>query len=197
MKKFIFLCLITFMSLSLYSQEQEVDKTAKFAGKPKNIVDFIIQNQEYPDDAWWNLTEGTVVVEGIVAKDGSFIELKIKNSVEPLLDLEALRIAELMQSWKPAKKSKEAVNSFVLVEIPFFISAQEKEQIEIYKRYGLENKMPLFVLDNKIVKGKDHLYTYNLKSIRVLKGTKAIEKYGQDAKNGVIEITSKMGTPPL
>jgi len=38
---------------------------------------------------------------------------------------------------------------------------------------------------------------YNLKSLKVLKGEKAYEKYGERAKNGVIEITTKRGTPPI
>ncbi|NLA25644.1 MAG: hypothetical protein GX879_11825 [Bacteroidales bacterium] len=81
------------------------------------------------------------------------------------------------------------------IEVPFYISPQIRKQIDIYKKYNLEDKMPLFVLDNKIVNGKVAIYSYNLKSVRVLKGEKAIEKYGQNATNGVVEMTTKLGTP--
>ena len=51
----------------------------------------------------------------------------------------------------------------------------------------------LFVVDGKIMKKENtqKLDPNNIKSITVLKGAKAIKKYGRKGKNGVIEITSK------
>ena len=53
-------------------------------------------------------------------------------------------------------------------------------------------KDPLYVVDGKIITDKGFsLQKKNVKSIDVLKGNKAIEKYGNKGKNGVIEITNK------
>lgn len=52
---------------------------------------------------------------------------------------------------------------------------------------------PLIVVDGNIVKSGsiDDMSTESIESISVLKGEKAIKKYGEKAKNGVIEITTK------
>ena len=54
---------------------------------------------------------------------------------------------------------------------------------------------PLYYIDGKKSKAKDlkKLSPSDIKSMVVLKGDKAIEKYGKKAKNGVIEITTKKG----
>ena len=54
---------------------------------------------------------------------------------------------------------------------------------------------PLYYLDGKKVKAEDvkKLSPDTIESINVLKGDKAIEKYGKKAKDGVIEITTKKG----
>ncbi len=57
--------------------------------------------------------------------------------------------------------------------------------------------MPLFVIDDQIAKATIKIADYNVKSVRVVKGEKAIEKFGPDAKNGVVIITTKRGTPPV
>ena len=56
-----------------------------------------------------------------------------------------------------------------------------------------ENKKPQFIVDGKKVSNKEFekLKPDNIESISVLKGEAAIKKYGEKAKNGVIEITTK------
>lgn len=53
---------------------------------------------------------------------------------------------------------------------------------------------PLYVINGKIKTGKINLDSINpdeIESINVIKGTNALQKYGEAAKNGVIEITTK------
>ncbi len=54
-------------------------------------------------------------------------------------------------------------------------------------------KQPLFILDGKEMKDKsaEDLDPNKIKLMNVLKGEKAIKKYGDKGKNGVIEITTK------
>ncbi|MEC3965131.1 M56 family metallopeptidase [Flagellimonas halotolerans] len=54
---------------------------------------------------------------------------------------------------------------------------------------------PLYYIDGKKAKAKDikKILPSDIKSMTVLKGDKAIDKYGKKAKNGVVEITTKKG----
>ena len=174
-----------------------VDKAASFKGKPAKIERFIESNLIYPNEAWLNCTEGIVQVSFVITKDGTLMNASIENGIDPLLDMEALRVIELMKDWKPAVLNKQNVHSRVSVPVMFSLTTQEKEFVQTLRKYGLTENPPLYVIDDKIANSLVYLPEYNLKSLRVLKGEKAIEKYGEDAKNGVIVITTKRGTPPV
>ncbi|NTU95335.1 MAG: TonB-dependent receptor plug domain-containing protein, partial [Bacteroidales bacterium] len=63
----------------------------------------------------------------------------------------------------------------------------------IIKSKSSKGANPLFVVDGKVMKNFDEtsLDPENIKSMSVLKGDIAIKKYGDKAKNGVVEITLK------
>jgi len=183
-------------AIPLDSIYTNVDKLPAFKGKPGKINKFIVSKINYPKEAWLNCIEGTVQVSFVVTKDGTLMNVSIEEGVDPLLDLEAIRVVELMKEWKPAVKSKEQVHYRMTVSAPFFMSQEEKDFVETLKKHGLDKNQPLYVIDNKIVNTIIFIQSYNLKSMRILKGEKALEKYGEQGKNGVIEITTKRGTPP-
>ncbi len=81
-------------------------------------------------------------------------------------------------------------NSFIIKIDEDKIDASNNKNI-IYR--SKSNKTPLFILDGKEMKdgNMDDMDPNNIKSISVLKGEKAIEKYGDKGKDGVIEITTK------
>lgn len=54
-----------------------------------------------------------------------------------------------------------------------------------------KNPAPLYVLDGVVVNRIDTLSPSSIAEINVLKDQKAIEKYGQKGKQGVIEIIIK------
>ncbi|MBJ2176201.1 hypothetical protein JBL43_18260 [Aureibaculum sp. A20] len=58
---------------------------------------------------------------------------------------------------------------------------------------SFQGKDPLIILDGKEISKKEmkKIASDNIKSMNVLKGKKAIKKYGDKGKNGVIEITLK------
>lgn len=175
----------------------EVDRAPKFKGKPSNVEKFFERHMNYPNEARLEIIEGVVEVSCVVTTDGKLMEPDIEKSVDPLLDSEALRLVRLMQDWKPARKNGELVNARITLPVTFELSSQEKEMMQTLKEQGLTDNMPLFVIDDKIVKEYIVVPHYNVKSVRVLKGEKAIERYGEKAKNGVVIITTKRGTPPV
>jgi hypothetical protein len=73
-----------------------------------------------------------------------------------------------------------------------------KSEIRIKSSGNVQN--PLYVIDGKVIKeGGDinAIKAENIESINILKDKTAIEKYGERAKNGVIEITLKKGVKPV
>ena len=56
-----------------------------------------------------------------------------------------------------------------------------------------EKEQPLYYIDGKKANKEEmaKLSPKNIESVNVIKGKKAIEKYGEKAKNGVIEIFTK------
>jgi TonB family protein len=175
----------------------EVDRAPKFSGKPSNTAKFFEKYMNYPNEARLKMIEGVVEISGIVTDDGKLVELAVEKSVDPLLDSEALRLVALMQDWKAAKRDGQAINTRISLAVSFRLSPDEKELMQTLKENGLTENMPLFVIDDKIVKEYIELPQYNVKSVRVMKGQKAIDRFGSDAKNGVVIITTKRGTPPV
>jgi TonB family protein len=175
----------------------EVDRVPKFKGKPSHPDKFFKKFMVYPDEARLNTIEGVVEVSFIVSSDGKLMEPSIEKSIDPLLDSEALRLVELMEKWKPAKKDGALVNARVNLPVTFELLEEERALMNTLKEHGLNENMPLFVLDGKIVKEYIKIPHYNVKSVRVMKGEKAIERYGQAAGHGVVIVTTKRGTPPV
>jgi hypothetical protein len=92
----------------------------------------------------------------------------------------------------PAQFKKDSIPSGkILHPDPSSITAESKAGIVI--GHHLKND-PIYVIDNKIEDSnylKQQLSPSDIQSIFVLKDRKAIEKYGVNAKDGVIEIYTK------
>lgn len=174
-----------------------VDRAPKFNGQPSRTNKFIEKHLAYPDEAWQQGLEGVVNVSFTITKDGRLVDAVVVSGIDPLLDLEALRVVDLMTDWKPAKKNGETVHSRVSIPVVFSLTRDEKDFISTMQRMGLDEKPPLYVIDNKKVRSRIHLPSYNVESIRVLKGQSAIDLFGEEGKNGVVVITTKRGTPPV
>ena len=59
------------------------------------------------------------------------------------------------------------------------------------KALDKQTNHPLYVLNNDVLKEKLNLDELNIKSVKVLTGANALEKYGDAAKNGVVVVSSK------
>ena len=174
-----------------------VDKQPAFKGKPSDVQKFIKTHLVYPEEAWLQGVEGVVKVSFVVTRDGQVLNSKIEESMGAELDMEALRVIDLMQNWKPGMIKGQPVNTLVSIPVLFKLQTEERDLVNTLKKYGLSENPPMYVIDDKIVNTRIHLPSYNLKSIRVLKGDQAVAKYGENARNGVVIITTKRGTPPV
>jgi TonB family protein len=106
----------------------EVVKTMpEFKGGYDALVQFMVSNIKYPEEAKKKGTTGTVFVSFIVNKFGKITNPKILKSADPLLDAEAIRVVKAMPDWHPGKDDNgEAVNVAFTLPINFSINEKEK-----------------------------------------------------------------------
>lgn len=80
---------------------------------------YIKCNQRYPINSYNNQIEGTVIVSAKVDHAGALHDIKIKQSINPELDKEAIRIVTYMPRWEPAKEEGVSIASIVEIPITF------------------------------------------------------------------------------
>lgn len=92
---------------------------AHFIGGINNMQTYIKCNQRYPINSYNNQIEGTVIVSAKVDHAGALHDIKIKQSINPELDKEAIRIVTYMPRWEPAKEEGVSIASIVEIPITF------------------------------------------------------------------------------
>ena len=97
-----------------------VDITPLFPGGWKKCRKFINKTTKYPYPPSAKIKrEGKVAVKFIVKEDGSIINAQVINSVDPLLDEEAIRVIYTMPRWEPGKRNGYPVNVAMILPITF------------------------------------------------------------------------------
>lgn len=78
----------------------------KFNG---DVNEFLSKNINYPAIAIETYTQGRVVCQFVVNRDGSIVDVEIYRSVDPSLDKEAMRVIKLMPKWQPGIQNGKPV----------------------------------------------------------------------------------------
>ena len=175
-----------------------VDKLPSLEGFKRNYNKYFHKAIVYPRDAFVKGIEGTVYVSFIVTRSGEVKDISISRSSNNVFNAEAVRVIQKTSGrWKPGQVDKQPVNTRMVLPVKFYLDEDEKSWAEILQKFEAEGVRPLYVLDKKIVTGVIKLADYDVRSIRVLKGKKAIDMYGEAGKNGVVEIMTKNGVDPI
>jgi TonB family protein len=175
-----------------------VDKLPSLEGFKRNYKKYFRTAVVYPKEAFMKGIEGTVYVSFVVTTSGEVRDVFISRSSNNLFNAEALRVIQKTSGrWKPGQVDKQPVNTRMVLPVKFYLDEDDKSWSEILQKFEAEGVRPLYVLDKKIVTGVVRLADYDVRSIRVLKGKKAIEMYGEAGKNGVVEIMTKNGVDPI
>lgn len=113
------------------AKEAPADSTAKeevfmvaeqmpeYPGGMKEMLKFLQENVKYPENAMKNNVQGRVIVQFVVEKDGTPTEFKVLRSVDPDLDVEALRVMKAMPKWKPGMQKGQVVRVKFTVPVSF------------------------------------------------------------------------------
>ena len=96
-----------------------VEEMPEFLGGEMALRKFIGDNIKYPVEAKEKGIQGKVFVTFVVNSTGKVEKAKIARGVDPSLDTEALRVVELLPTWKPGRQKGEAVSVSYTVPINF------------------------------------------------------------------------------
>lgn len=107
---------------------QAVEEMPEFPGGMKAMMQFIFSNVKYPAISQENGTQGRVITQFTVGKDGSITDAKVLRSVDPYLDKEALRVISAMPKWKPGKQGGKVVATRFTMPIDFRLPSDEPEE---------------------------------------------------------------------
>lgn len=95
---------------------------AQFPGGKDSLFRFINRNFRYPTQAAAENIQGVVKVKFTINTDGALEDIKVVNSVHPILDNEALRLVKLMPRWQPGIMDGKKVKSFFVLPLTFRVN---------------------------------------------------------------------------
>ncbi len=202
---FIFVVLFSIINNApVYSQASEgveaynvVDKLPQLKGAGNDLSKYIKKQIDYTEAYKLRGVEGDIWVSFIVTAEGKVTEVEVEKGIDEELDQEVVNVILSGKKWKPGKIGRKNVNTQMRIPVRFSLTNSERLLAEKLESIYESGKRPLFVLDNKIIDGLVKIEDYNVESIRIIKGEKAVTMYGARAESGVVIITSKRGTPPL
>jgi protein TonB len=96
-----------------------VENMPEYPGGMSALMQFLSKNIKYPTIAQENGTQGRVIVQFVVNRDGTIVDPVVVRSVDPYLDKEALRVIMTMPKWKPGMQRGKAVRVKYTVPVQF------------------------------------------------------------------------------
>lgn len=168
------------------------EKMPMYPGGDKELLRFIAENIIYPSVAKSEKIEGRVIVRFIVNTSGNAEDASVLRGVHPLLDNEAVRVVSMLTGFEPGMHGGKPVNVWYMVPITYRLPDTAEKTIESLKIRSKDGKIPLIVVDGVITDIDVNLIdSKTIESVSVLKNQPAIDKYGEKARDGVIEIRTK------
>ena len=96
------------------------EEMPEYPGGMSAMMNFLMENIKYPEDAKKAGKEGRVTCSFIIDKEGKVTEVHVaQSSGTQSLDEEAVRLVSLMPDWKPGKDKGEPVNVLYTIPVMF------------------------------------------------------------------------------
>ena len=96
-----------------------VENMPEFPGGQAALMKYLPSNIKYPTIAQEHGTQGRVIVQFVVNRDGSIVDARVARSVDPYLDREALRVINAMPKWKPGMQRNKPVRVLYTCPVMF------------------------------------------------------------------------------
>ncbi|KAA9353737.1 M56 family metallopeptidase [Larkinella humicola] len=185
-----------------------IEQNPEFPGGLPALGAYLSKNIRYPAEARQNGTQGTVFVQFTVNLNGDIQGLRVKKGIGSGCDEEAVRVVSQMPRWTPGMQSGKPVMTQYVLPIQFTLEKDDKRSGRLMNNKANSpnvilsgsalsdpDKKPLFVVDGEKMAKTESLNasvkTADIQSINVLKGESATTLYGDEGKNGVIQVKTK------
>lgn len=99
------------------------DEIAQFPGGDLVLEKFISKSIKYPENAYSNRVEGTIILKCVVERNGSITNTTVEKGGNTDLEEEAKRVVTKLPRWIPGKHNGESVRSYVIISVPFKINS--------------------------------------------------------------------------
>lgn len=117
------------MQSSAQDKNPVPDQMPQYTGGMLGMKLFLMDNLQYPTDAFEQGAEGRILVKFVIDKDGTVTDAKIlsnqgKNQGEKLpesCEQEALRVVNLMPKWQPGMKDGQPVKVSYTLPVGFYM----------------------------------------------------------------------------
>ena len=96
-----------------------VEQMPTFPGGQQELMAYLGKNIKYPTIAQENGTQGRVIIQFVVERDGTITDVHVARGVDPYLDKEAVRVVQSMPKWIPGKQNGKAVRVKFTVPVMF------------------------------------------------------------------------------
>ncbi len=175
----------------------QVDNAPVFAKGKMSSASFLDYYLQYPESEYKKGVEGTVSVVYIVDSTGMVSDVKVNNGITAALNEEAVRVVSLFPFYSPA--TKDGKNVAVKLQFPVVFKIGEQNNVVATTSNTTQtattndgaSKNPLYVVNNKVLEEGATIDPSDIKQIRIVKGKKAIDLYGNRAKDGVVLIETE------
>lgn len=172
-----------------------VEKMPQFPGGESALLNYINQNVKYPAEAMKRNEQGKVIIRFVVSATGKVGKVEVVRGVSSELDNEAIRVVKTLPDFTPAELKGEKVSVWYTLPITFRLDGNPKTI------KGIDSKNPpVIVVDDKIMASGFNINSIEVQKIESMnvikpdteiKKVELIAKYGAEATNGVILITTK------
>lgn len=98
---------------------ETLDEKPSFPGGMSAFSQWVRNNMHYPEEAYNNGIQGRVIIQFVIDQYGTITNIKVKRSVDPSLDKEAIRVVKAMPKWIPGKKNGKNVRTNFTMPLNF------------------------------------------------------------------------------
>ena len=172
------------------------DKPSFQDGDAQAFAKWVSSQLVYPAEEKEAGHQGRVMVQFAINTDGSVSDVKVMRSTGyEALDNEAVRVISSSPNWKPGMVNGEPVKVTFMFPVIYQVRGDKddpKPAGQTISIRSVSGATPLIILDGvKYIGELSAIDPSTIEKMEVLKDEETLKKYGDEAKNGVILITSK------